>query len=385
MHWYVQKEDFLQALGTVTSVVGPRSTIPVLQHILLEAQGEELRLVATDLEVSVETRLCLEGQAQGALSVPGRKLLSIVRELPSSTVELGLETNQKLLLKAETACYRLVGLPREEFPTFRRLEEGTRCEIPQGVFRRLLRRTAYAMSHDETRYVLNGVFLSIQRDEITAAATDGRRLAVMEERLDHEVPTPAEAIIPAKAIRELERQLAAKEGRVGIWIDRSQAGFELGEKTFLQCKLIEGKYPDFRTVIPPQTTKVAVVETQGILHAVHRASLLGADRPCSVFLRFREKELEVSCVVPDVGEATEYLPADYVGQEFTIAFNAQYLLDPLREIEGESVRMEMTDPYSACLIREVGTPQGVGAFLYVLMPVRLSQVSGKREQGDPAG
>jgi DNA polymerase-3 subunit beta len=363
MHWKVIKEELLDALGTVTTVVGPRSTIPVLQHVLLSVQGEELILAATDLEVSIETRIGGHFDSEGSLTVPARRLFSLVRELPAGELELEVEPKGNLILRTANAYYRLVGLPGEEFPSFRKLEDGVPCELPQEVLRKLLRRTSYAMSHDESRYVLNGVFFAIRQGKVTAAATDGRRLAVMEQELAGSQGVEAEAILPAKAVRELERFLGASEDPVRVWLEATQAGFEIG-KTFMQCKLIEGRYPDFRTVIPGQSSKSAALPREALLGAVHRVSLVGADRPSSIFLRFSQGQLEVSSVVPEVGEAREAMEAEYSGEDFTIAFNPQYLMEPLREMEGEKAHFSMSDRHSACVIRNAEP------FLYVLMPVR---------------
>lgn len=228
----------------------------------------------------------------------------------------------------------------------------------------MLKKTAYAVSNDETRYVLNGVFMGLKGDKITVVATDGRRLALMEH--DMEIPKGAEAelILPTKAVNELERLLADK-GDVKLSIGENQIVFEL-DGTTLASKLIEGTYPNFRQVIPTETKERIPLEREVLLSALHRASILASEKSQSVKLNFAKNTLTITATTPEVGEAKETLSINYKGKEITIAFNPQYMMDPLRNLDADEVFIELTDELSPGVIK-VNAP-----FLYVLMPMRLS-------------
>jgi DNA polymerase-3 subunit beta len=237
-------------------------------------------------------------------------------------------------------------------------------KIEQAAFRDMLRKTAYAISNDETRYVLNGVYMSFKGDKLTVVATDGRRLALVER--DVEVPkgTETDFIIPTKAVTELQRLLTDK-GEASLAIGENQAVFELGATT-LATKLIEGTYPNFRQVIPTEAKERVQLEREQMLGALHRASILASEKSQSVKLNFGKNSLTITATTPEVGEAKETLSINYKGKEITIAFNPQYMMDPLRNLDADEVFLELTDELSPGVLK-LNEP-----FLYVLMPMRLN-------------
>lgn len=360
----VTKEAILDGLQRVQNVVSTRTTLPILSNVLIQATNGGVNLTTTDLDVGVRCRVEAEVSKAGSTTLPARKLFSILKEVPAAEIEIEVDDRNAASIRCGSSFYKIMGLPEEEFPRFPESGAGKVLKIEQVVLRDMLKKTAYAVSNDETRYVLNGVFMGIKGDKITVVATDGRRLALMEH--DIEVPKGAEAelILPTKAVNELERLLADK-GDVKLSIGENQIVFEL-DGTTLASKLIEGTYPNFRQVIPTETKERITLERELLLSALHRASILASEKSQSVKLNFAKNTLTITATTPEVGEAKETLSINYKGKEITIAFNPQYMMDPLRNLDADEVFVELTDELSPGVIK-VNAP-----FLYVLMPMRLS-------------
>jgi DNA polymerase-3 subunit beta len=279
-------------------------------------------------------------------------------------IEIEVDDRNAASIRCGSSFYKIMGLPEEEFPRFPEFGAGKALKIEQSVLRDMLRKTAYAVSNDETRYVLNGVFMGLKGDKLTVVATDGRRLALIEHDIEIPKGSEAELILPTKAVNELERLLADK-GDVKLSIGENQVIFEL-DGTTLASKLIEGTYPNFRQVIPTETKERIALERELLLSALHRASILASEKSQSVKLNFAKNTLTITATTPEVGEAKETLSINYKGKEITIAFNPQYMMDPLRNLDADEVFVELTDELSPGVIK-VNAP-----FLYVLMPMRLS-------------
>jgi DNA polymerase-3 subunit beta len=360
----VTKEAILDGLQRVQNVVSTRTTLPILSNVLIQASSGALSLTTTDLDVGVRCRVEAEVSKEGSTTLPARKLFSILKEVAASEIEIEVDDRNAASIRCGSSFYKIMGLPEEEFPRFPESGAGKALKIEQPILRDMLKKTAYAVSNDETRYVLNGVFMGLKGDKITVVATDGRRLALMEH--DIEIPKGAEAelILPTKAVNELERLLADK-GDVKLWIGENQIVFEL-DGTTLASKLIEGTYPNFRQVIPTETKERIALERELLLSALHRASILASEKSQSVKLNFAKNTLTITATTPEVGEAKETLSINYKGKELTIAFNPQYMMDPLRNLDADEVYVELTDELSPGVIK-VNAP-----FLYVLMPMRLS-------------
>jgi DNA polymerase-3 subunit beta len=237
--------------------------------------------------------------------------------------------------------------------------------MTQGVFRDMLRRTSYAISNDESRYVLNGVFLSFAESKLTMVATDGRRLALVEHELEFAKSNEVEAILPTKAVQELLRILGGEDAPLTISLAENQIAFDLGD-IYLVSKLVEGKYPNYRQVIPPEAKERIVIEREVLLNATRRVALLSNDKTNSIRLNFSANNLDITANTPEVGEAKESLPVNYKGKEFAIAFNPTYLQDPLRAIDADEIFFDFIDELSPGVIK-YSKP-----FLYVIMPMRTA-------------
>jgi DNA polymerase-3 subunit beta len=358
------KEQFLDGLQQVQNIVSLRTTLPILSNVLIRAEPSGLQLTTTDLDIGVRTRVDAEVSRSGATTLPARKLFMIVRELAASEIEMEVDDSHHASIRCGTSFFKIAGLPEEEFPAFPKLEGNKHFKIEQKVLKDIFRKTSFAMSTDETRYVLNGLLMGFGEGKLTVVATDGRRLALVEQEVAFPKANAGEAIVPSKAIGEIQRLLKDK-GDLQITLTENQIGFEI-EGTLLVSKLIEGNYPNYRQVIPNEVEEHISLERETLLQALRRASLLTSEKSNSVKLRFSKNSLVISSNTPDVGEAHETIAINYKGKEVSIAFNPVYLMDCLRNLENDEVFLDLVDELSP------GVVKINGPFLYVLMPMRMN-------------
>lgn len=364
MKFTVTREALTEGLQRVQAVVNPRTTLPILSNVLLKTEGQQLWLTTTDLEVSVRTSIDAKVEEEGASTQPARKLFSIVRELPNQEVVIEIDEGNAASLRCGASFFKLVGLSSEDFPPLPEFAEGHTYTLDQKNFREMLQKTCYAASTDETRYVLNGVLLSFKEQKLTIVATDGRRLALIEQETEFAVEGEADMILPSKTVNELIKTLG-DEGEVAIRATDTQASFEF-DGMLVVSKLIEGTYPNFRQVIPASCEERVAIERESMFTAVRRVALMTVDQTNSIKLTFSKNQLEVAAVTPEVGEARETLPIKYGGQDVSIAFNPEFLMSPLRTLGTDEVFVELSDELSPAVFK-ASEP-----FLYVLMPMRLS-------------
>jgi len=360
----VSKEKLLDGLQRVQNVVSTRTTLPILSNVLVQASNDGIRLTTTDLDVAVRCTVEAEVNKAGATTLPARKLLPIVKEVPGAELEVDVDDRNAASIRSGSSFYKIMGLPEDEFPRFPQADGAKKLKMEQAALRNDLKLTAYAVSNDETRYVLNGVFLSFKGAKLTVVATDGRRLALVENDLEVPKGSETELILPTKAVNELQRLLADK-GEIAIAITDNQIIFTF-DGTTVASKLIEGAFPNFRQVIPTETKERIPLEREQLLGALHRASLLANEKSQSVKLCFTKNQLTITALTPEVGEAKETLAVNYRGKDLTVAFNPQYLMDPLRNLDADEVFLELTDELSPGVLK-INAP-----FLYVLMPMRLN-------------
>lgn len=364
MKFTISKHSFLDALQQVQHVVSSRTTLPILSNVLIEAIGGELKLTTTDLDVGVSGTVQAEVIKEGATTLPAKRLVSIIRELPAETVEISVDSKNYASIKSGPSFFKIIGLGEDEFPPLPKFEESKEYKMPQNLLRDSLKKTSYAISTDETRYVLNGIFTSFKEGKVTLVATDGRRLAMVENDLEFPASNEADVIIPSKAVQELQRLLGT-EGEVVIRLTDSQIAFEING-SLLVSKLIEGNYPNYRQVIPNNTSERIQVSRDAFLETVRRVSLLASDKSNSVKLAFGENSVDVMANSQDIGEATERIEVAYSGAEFAIAFNPDFLMAPLKNLDTEDVYLDLIDEMSPGVIRIDGS------FLYVIMPMRVT-------------
>jgi len=360
----VSKEKLLAGLQTVQNVVSTRTTLPILSNVLLEAEDGQLRLTTTDLDVGMRGSIEATIEKPGAATLPARRLFTIVRELPSAEILLEIDSKSVASIRCGPSYFKILGLPQEEFPPLPKFEGAKTFTLRQKDLKDGLRKTAYAISTDETRYVLNGILLSFKDNKLTLVATDGRRLALVDIELEFPRSHEVDIILPTKAVTELAR-LVSEEGDVKMSVSDNQVAFEV-DGTLLVSKLIEGNYPNYRQVIPPEAKERITLERESFLNTVHRVSLLSSEKSNSVKLVFSKNNIDIIANTPEVGEARESLPVTYKGREFSIAFNPEFLMAPLRNLPTDEVFLDLIDEMSPGVIK-VQSP-----FLYVLMPMRIS-------------
>lgn len=362
----VTKSNFLKAASLVTGVTAQKAnTLPILGNVLLETTSRgELRLVGTDLEVGISTTLPVEVMKEGSITVPAKKINEIVRELPEGDVEITVSKNNTVNIKAGKSYFKIMGLTKEDYPKLPEWSSKDVIEFEQALIKESLGLTSFAISYDETRYVLNGVLLSVKGNKIRFVATDGRRLAFMEKEFKNKSGKEFDMIIPVKAVQELLKMLSW-DGNIQIIPSQNQAIFNLGE-TYLVSRLIEGHFPNYEQVIPKgEKTKVSA-NREDLLQAVRRAALLTSPDSPAVKLDFIKGKILVSSRSPNLGEAKEELSADVTGDEVAIGFNPHYVMDALKNMDTDTVTMSLTDPDKPGLIK------GKDSYLYVVMPMQLN-------------
>jgi DNA polymerase III subunit beta len=364
MKFNVSKDKLLEGLSYVQNVVSTRTTLPILSNVLLQASEGEIRLTTTDLDVGVRGSVEAQVERSGATTLPARRLFSIVRELPAAEIYVDVDSKNLASIRSGPSYFKILGLPEEEFPPLPRFDDAKIFTIAQKDLKDGLKKTSYAISTDETRYVLNGTLFSFKDNKLTLVATDGRRLALVDLELEFPRSQEIDVIVPTKAVMELQR-LVKDEGDVKVSIGENQIAFEINQ-TLLVSKLIEGNYPNYRQVIPSEAKERVTLERETLLNAVRRVALLASEKSNSVKLSFSKGNIDIVATTPDVGEARESLVVMYKGREFSIAFNPEFLMAPLRNLSTDEVYLDLIDEMSPGVIKIAGP------FLYVLMPMRLN-------------
>ena len=364
MKFSATKEKLLEGLQQVQNVVSTRTTLPILSNVLLQAKEGAVHLTTTDLDVGVRGSFEANVDKVGATTLPARRLFTIIRELPSSEIAIEVDGKNAASIRSGQSFFKILGLPEEEFPPLPKFENAKVVTMRQKDLYDGLRKTAYAISTDETRYVLNGVLFSFKENKLTLVATDGRRLAMLDIELEFPRSHEAEIIVPTKAVTELQR-LLKDDGEVKISVGSGQIAFDLNN-TLLVSKLIEGNYPNYKQVIPSEAKERVTLERETFLNSLRRVSLLASDKSNSIKLNFSKNNIEITANTPEVGEAKESLAVAYKGREFSIAFNPEFLMAPLRALGEDEVFLDLIDEMSPGVLK-IQTP-----FLYVLMPMRIS-------------
>jgi DNA polymerase-3 subunit beta len=363
----IERAVLLKSLSHVQSVVERRNTIPILSNVLMDAREDgSIRLMATDLDLQVDESVPATVTQAGATTISAHTLFDIVRKLPEgSQVEL-TAAEGKMQVVAGRSRFNLSTLPRDDFPVIAEGELPTRFELPAVTLREIIEKTRFAISTEETRYYLMGIFLHVVDDQLRAAATDGHRLArVTVARPDGSEDMP-DVIVPRKAIAELYRLLEEVEGTVEISLSPTKVRFGLGSAV-LTSKLIDGTFPDYNRVIPTANDKLLKLDPKSFSAGVDRVSTIASEKTRAVKMSVDRDRVTLSVTSPENGLATEELPADYGADGLEIGFNARYLLDILGEIEGDTVEVHLADAAAPTLLRENDKSNA----LYVLMPMRV--------------
>ena len=363
MKFKVEKSILINAIQTVQNVVSAKASLPILSNILIETQPGEISLTATDLDIGITCVIPVDVQEQGAITIPAKRFSDIIKEFPIEVVNITTKKNNLVIIDSDMCQFKIMGLGREEFPKLPEFKDKKAIKLEQATLKQMLSLTSFAVSFDETRYVLNGTLFKINKGVLTLVSTDGKRLAIAEKKMGIEADVDLQMIIPIKTIHELNRNLK-DEGQLSLVVGANQALFDLGAVVVIS-RLIEGEFPDYKQVIPAASENKMKVGRSQFLLAVKRAALLATPDYQGVKLEVFKNKLVISKSTPDVGESREELAVEYQGRELVIGFNPVYLIDILKNLDEETINLELTDSEKPGVIRTNG-------YVYIVLPMRLN-------------
>ncbi len=369
MEFKVDKTSLWERLQTVLAVVPQRTTFPILTNVLLEAKKDSLLLAATDLDISIATRIPVDVVKKGEITLPGRKLGEIVRELPDLPISFSV-ANSVMTFKCEKGVFKLSGIEREEYPELPEVDSSKSLVLDSKNLNRAVEKTSFATATDEMRPALSGVLWQISERDMRMVATDGHRLALLKLTDILEKPFSVDINIPPKALNQVGRLTGAKES-VEVRFEESKVGFYF-EGNVVTARLVEGAFPDYEEVIPKDNDKTARVDRELLMSALRRVAVFANPDTHLTRLTFRSDSLELYTVTPEFGEAREEVPCNYEGEKIDIGYNASYLLDVLGRVDSEGVVITLKDPLSAGTISPSEEKKGE-ELVYLLMPIRMTE------------
>jgi DNA polymerase III subunit beta len=364
----ITRDNLQQGLAAVGASIPTRTTLPVLSNILIEVGEGSIAMSGTDLDIAVSVSVPADVDEPGSLTVPAKKLQELARELPEHPVRLTTK-GDRLELTCGRATFRLNGMPRDEFPTFPSVDFASSWKVQGRVLHDLIRQTSFAVSTEESRPILNGVLWQLDDDEMRMVATNGHRLARMTVASQGSGAPRADLIVPPKALAQVER-LFSGDDEIEVARSENHIGFRK-DGTQVYTRLIEGPYPNYEQVIPKDNDKYAIAGRNQLVHALRRMAVVASDQTHRVRLAFTSETVRFSVETPDLGEAHEDLEVQYTGDPLDIGFNASYLLEVLRYMPTDEVKLAFKAPERAATIEPVGTEEGAPDYLCLVMPLRL--------------
>ena len=367
----IKKEEILKGLQRIQGVVEKKNTMPILSNMLLTADGNGVEIVATDLEIGLRGRYAGEVEKPGSVTVSAKKMYEIVRELPAEDIQINVEDGNWVKVISGQSQFKLVALPKDEYPSLPDVEEEGMIAIDGETLREMIKKTLYAVGENDARYVLNGLFVHMTQAKnglnIRMVGTDGHRLSMIDRVIDAKHREES-MIIPKKAMIELRRILEedSSKAELRIGFSKNHALFKR-DGLVMVSKLIDGNYPNYIQVVPAKSTKKVAVSKDQFAHAVKRVSILSKEKTNAVKMQLDKNALVLSTNNPEVGEASEELAVDYKGEAITIGFNSRYLMDALGAMDRANIFLELNDSLSPCLITEEGDEH----YKCVVMPMRV--------------
>jgi DNA polymerase III subunit beta len=360
------REEILGPVQNVIGVVERRQTMPVLSNVLLSAKDNRLSVTGTDLEVELVSEATLTVSAPGEVTVPGRKLLDILRAIPEGTNVTLTTEGERIVVRAGRSRFTLSTLPAAEFPLVEDIQAMQVLKLPQKAFRTLIDKTHFSMAQQDVRYYLNGLMLESEGGRVRAVATDGHRLAMCEAALNERVTGKQQVIVPRKGVLELHRMLGDGEGEVEFSLGTNHVRCQIGDIRFTS-KLIDGKFPEYSRVIPANANRIIDADRETLRQSLHRTAILSNEKYRGIRLSIKPNQLTLQAHNPEQEEAEDQIEVVYAGEEIEIGFNVTYLLEALSVIETSRVNIALTDSNSSCLV----TAAEADGAKYVVMPMRL--------------
>ena len=376
MKFKINKDHFSNGLQQVLNVVGTRAAMPILGNVLIDAQSGHLSLTTTNLDIGIRCRITAEISSEGSITLPVRKLATIVKELPQKEVFVEVESNNQAKITSGGSHFKVMGIGTEDFPPLPSFENQHVFKIEQDELSGMLKSVSFAQSTDENRYILNGVYFNFSDENLTLVATDGRRLALTSIELGANDTDTGSLILPAKTVTEIER-LVGKGDSVKIAFNDRQVAFEIAikddegdsglvDQIYLVSKIVEGNFPNYRQVIPKDTEHRVKIERELFLECVHRAALVTSEKSNSIKLKMSDNLMELTGSSAEYGESHESMAIAYTGPEVQVNFNPTFLIEPLRALSQDEVYFEFKDELNPGIIKTLDH------FLCVIMPLRLN-------------
>lgn len=366
------KSDLSKGIQVVQNIISTKTTLPILSHILLETKGEQLRLASTDLDMGIECLIPARVLEEGGITVPARRIGGIVRELPETDINITMK-DEIMTIDCGKGVFKIAGLGRDDFPKLPQSEEKEGVILKQDILKEMLKKTSFAVSDDETRRALNGIFFVVKENKIKLVATDGRRLAYIERRVDISTDMENEVIIPIKASNEISRIIDEGGGEVKIIIAENLITFCL-DNIKLTSRLIKGNFPAYQKVIPEKFKERVVLARESFLSVLKRVSVFTSEKSNSIRLDITKDRILFAATALEIGEAREELNLDYKGGDISMALNPVYMLDFLKNEKKDNVCLELTDSLNPCLMKPVISNKEHSLkekYLYVIMPIKL--------------
>ena len=368
MRFTISREKLQEGLTAVTATIPAKTTLPVLANILVETTERGIRLSGTDLDIAVSTEVAADVEAMGAITIPAKKLSEIARELPPSPVKIAAAGEQRVILDCGRSHFKILGLPKDEFPSFPAVRFNESWRIRSGELQKLISHTSFAVSTEESRPILNGVLWELRPEMMRMVATNGHRLAKMELPIKTAAAPSSDLIVPPKALEQV-RRLFPEDEELEIARGENHLGFR-SPFTSVFTRLIEGPYPPYDQVIPRDNNRIAVADRAALTSALRRMSVIASDQTHRIRLSFNSALVRFSVQTPDLGEATDELPIRFDGDPLDIGFNANYLLEILRYIPTEEVKLTFKAPERAATLEPEGWSDPA-SYLCLVMPLRL--------------
>jgi DNA polymerase-3 subunit beta len=370
MEIVVRKNDLLRELQLFQGIVERKNTIPILANVLMDAKGEEVSFLATDLEVGLRSKCAATVTKPGALTLPAKKFFEIVKSLPETDIRIS-EDKGGVKIAADRFDSRMQTLPREDFPSLPESAGAPTATLPRAALKEMVAKTQFAITGEDTRFFLNGAQFVLKADEMNLVATDGHRLALVTVARNGKSKKDAEenkAILPKKTLGELARLMSEGDGDIVYERGENHLFFQVGDRLLIS-RMIDGQFPAYERVIPKGNDKRIEFERDRLTNAIKRVALLSNERSRAVKIQIDKGKVDVTSSSPELGEAKETLPVEYSGGAMQICFNAQYVLDFLAAVSTDIVSLELKDEVSQAVMKPVGA-DGYD-YTYVIMPMRV--------------
>ena len=358
----VLKENFIKNIQHVQNIILSKSSLPILSNMLIEAEKNIVKLTGRDLDIGISSALETTVEEEGSITIPAKRFNDIIKELPDEDITISTMKNNSMVIKCSKCFFKIMGLPKEDFPKLPEFKDEPSVIIKQGVLKSMLGMVYFSMSHDETRYILNGALFLFKNKKLTIVTTDGKRMGFVKKDIEKDGLNKA-IIIPSKTIYELNRILE-EDGDVKIIFSENQVRFELKNITIVS-RLIEGEFPNYEQVVPKEAQEKVGINRELFLDGVRRAALLTTQDSQSVKLEILKNKMVVSKTSPNIGETREEIDVVYTGPEITIGFNPHYIMDVLKVVPKDEIGLEIMGPDKPAVIRIEDW------FLYLVLPMQL--------------